>query len=126
MKTPKTINIQQNMTSLEKSINKLIQQHNKYPTNYRQLEKECKRLVKHANHILHTLVAKRISLGYAITAFEQASKDYIEEFSKCTKQGQDGSDTQRVILTNWFTHFLRLRGMKLYILFIVHYLHPNI
>jgi transcriptional regulator with GAF, ATPase, and Fis domain len=91
----------------EQSIKKLISQHSKYPSNARELENVCQGYVRHANHILRTLVAKRASLEYAIMAFEESSKHYVKEFAKLNK---NQGDRQRIILTKWFTHFLRLRG----------------
>jgi hypothetical protein len=93
--------------SLERSIKKLIQDHNKFPPGCKKLEEDCMHYVRHANHVLRTLVAKRTSLEYAVSAFEESSNNYIEAFKKLNKsQG----DKQREILTKWFTHFLRLRG----------------
>lgn len=63
--------------------------------------------VRHANHILKTLVAKRTSLEFAVEAFEEVSLTYVKEFGMC-KKGE--GERQRSILTAWFTHFLRLRG----------------
>ena len=91
--------------SFEQSINKLISQHNKHPSKARELKDKCESFVRHANHILHTLVAKRSSLENALRAFEESSKHYVKEFSKLNK---NQGDRQRIILTKWFTHFLRL------------------
>ena len=92
--------------SLEQNIKRLIHKYNKYPTNSTQLESECIHYIHHAKYILKTLVAKRTSLEYAVGAFEECSRDYANEFAKLKNQGEK----QRVILTMWFTHFLRLRG----------------
>lgn len=96
------------MASLEQSIKKLLRKHNKYPPNSNP-EKECIQLARHANHILKTLVAKRTSLGFAVEAFEEASVSYVGVFKMC-KKGKEGERRQQLILTKWFTHFLRLRG----------------
>ena len=94
-------------TTLHQSITKLIQQHNRYPPNEStQIEQRCLFYVRHANHILRTLVAKRISLECAVEAFEECLERYVEEFSR----EKSSKERQRVILTKWFTHFLRLRG----------------
>lgn len=91
--------------TLHQSITKLIEQHNRYPPNNVKIEERCLFYVRHANHILRTLVAKRQSLEYAVEAFEECSESYVKEFSR-----DKSKERQRVILTTWFTHFLRLRG----------------
>eukprot|EP00804_Cyclotella_cryptica_P023048 CCRYP_000305-RB/>CCRYP_000305-RB protein AED:0.04 eAED:0.04 QI:535/1/1/1/1/1/3/1577/520 len=98
--------IEKACASFEESIKKLIRQHNKYHSNCRELENECEGYVRHANHILRTLVCKRASLEYALVAFQESSKHYVQEFSKLN---QNQGDRQRNILTKWFTHFLRVR-----------------
>lgn len=95
------------MTSLEQSIRKLIHKYNKHPQNSTKLEKDCVQCARHANHILKTLVAKRTSLGYAVQAFGEACDNYIEVFKKC---GKNEGERRMLVLTKWFTHFLRIRG----------------
>jgi valyl-tRNA synthetase len=98
------------MASLEQSIRKLIHKYNKHPQNSTKLEKDCVQCARHANHILKTLVAKRTSLGYAVQAFGEACDNYIEVFKKKCGKNEGERRMLMLVLTKWFTHFLRLRG----------------
>ena len=83
---------------------------------------KCIELVEHANHVLRTLFAKRLSLQNAIVAFREASELYVQQFgaatTTCTSiesevnnnaiRQEDDRQRQR-ILRNWFANYIRLR-----------------
>lgn len=75
-----------------------------------ELIRECNRCTNHANYALKTLHAKRISLGFALEAFEQSTDDCIKRI-KSTKSLKrvDFMQQQKHFLRHWFGIFLRLR-----------------
>ncbi|KAL3795492.1 hypothetical protein ACHAW5_002459 [Stephanodiscus triporus] len=101
------------------------------------LRRECNELVRHANLVLRTLVAKRSSLENAISALRAESKDYVERFAAAApaaassssspslsvdddveKRGKNGvvddvvaalGRTQVEIVRRWFANYVRLR-----------------
>jgi len=75
-----------------------------------ELIRECNRCTNHANYALKTLHAKRISLGFALEAFEQSTDDCIKRIKSTKSLKQvDFMQQQRHILRYWFGIFLRLR-----------------
>jgi hypothetical protein len=46
------------------------------------LQDECNGLVQHANLVLQTLLAKRVSLSNALAALRVESGDYVKRFAK--------------------------------------------
>ncbi|KAL9180538.1 hypothetical protein ACHAXT_010991 [Thalassiosira profunda] len=68
--------------------------------------KECRRLVRHANHVLRTLTAKTTSLKHAVAAFRGATDEYVAHFSKLGA----GEEIKRAeVLQRWFAAYIRLR-----------------
>ena len=104
--------------SFQKSVDNLIHKIQRRKQKYEEedksadaaLERDCKRLVRHANHVLRTLTAKRTSLRHAITAFREVSTQCTDHFSTTLGIEDEGmEDRQRQILRRWFAIYLRLR-----------------
>ena len=83
---------------------------------------KCIELVEHANHVLRTLFAKRLSLQNAILAFREASELYAQQFGAATTTctsiesevnnnaiRQEDDRQRQIILRNWFANCIRLR-----------------